>query len=154
MPAGQAAVAWPRVFLEQQPSRVTGEPPHARGQGDGSPPTPVLADVDSQPSLAHLSLGPGSSRSLGAVPYPALPLLCGPRSQSSTHPSGALVSGDDVEHPFASFVEQTQRKPPNTLGGRAREYQELWRPGSSLDQGWLVTRAKYCYSPFVWMQSL
>lgn len=29
----------------------------ARGQGDGSPPSPVLADVDSQPSLVHLSLG-------------------------------------------------------------------------------------------------
>lgn len=62
-------------------------------QGRGSPPSPVLAGLDSQLSLAHLTLRRGSLRVLGALPYSALLLLAGPRSQSSAHHSGALVSG-------------------------------------------------------------
>lgn len=91
MPAGQAATAWPRVFFGAAAFlRYRGT---SRGQGDGSPPSLVLAGLDSQLLLAHLTLRPGTSRGLGALPYSALPLLCGPRSQSSAHPSGALMSG-------------------------------------------------------------
>lgn len=38
------------------------------GQGKGSPPSPVLADLDFQLSIAHLTLRPGSLRVLGALP--------------------------------------------------------------------------------------
>lgn len=109
--------------------------------------------MHSQPSLAHLTLRLGSSRGLGAVPYPALPLLHGPMSQSSARPSGALVSRCR-RGCRASFCILCGAGSENTLGGGAGEHQELRRPASSLDRGWLVNRANWWYSPSVRMQSL
>lgn len=57
------------------------------------------------------------------------------------------MGDEDVEHPFAAFAEPgSEKAPPSTLGGGARAYQQL-RPGSSLDQGWLVNRVKILLFP-------